>query len=369
MIEEYFDITIIGAGVSGLILANEITERTNNKVLLIEKKTKFEFDKNLCFWSIPKNFLTDFADNRWSELCVYINNKKINLSSDGIEYLRIKSSNFYRIFLNKLKKRKNFKLLLGHSIKSINSDRNRVAITIGDKNFYSKFCFDSRIEKAYENNELLQHFYGAEIEFESNVTNNSLTLMDIQDNKKEFHFMYILPLSKKKIFIESTYFSKKIFKKNKYKEDLYEYLKNKYEDKKYKINFSEFGKIPMFKFEEFNSRNHIKIGTAGNWVRQSSGYSLQNAFEYSSQIVDCILKGKNLQIKKSSFLNFLDNTFCIFLKNNPEKSALFFEKFYKKNKLINIVNFLTNKAGIIELLKIIVSLPKFELIKTVLTRK
>ena len=32
------DITIIGAGVSGLILANEITERTSKKVLLLEKK-------------------------------------------------------------------------------------------------------------------------------------------------------------------------------------------------------------------------------------------------------------------------------------------------------------------------------------------
>ena len=38
MIEQEVDITIIGAGVSGLILANEITERTNKKVLLLEKK-------------------------------------------------------------------------------------------------------------------------------------------------------------------------------------------------------------------------------------------------------------------------------------------------------------------------------------------
>ena len=53
MIEQEVDITIIGAGVSGLILANEITERTNKKVLLLEKK-KFKFDKNLCYWSIPE---------------------------------------------------------------------------------------------------------------------------------------------------------------------------------------------------------------------------------------------------------------------------------------------------------------------------
>ena len=73
MIEQEIDITIIGAGVSGLILANEITERTNKKVLLLEKKKKFKFDKNLCYWSVPKNSLTHCADNRWSKICVLIN--------------------------------------------------------------------------------------------------------------------------------------------------------------------------------------------------------------------------------------------------------------------------------------------------------
>ena len=217
--------------------------------------------------------------------------------------------------------------------------------------------------------ELWQHFYGVEVEFDSDVSNDCVTLMDIQDNKKQFHFMYILPLNKKKIFVESTYFSEKIFKKDKYKKDLNKYLSNKFNGKKYKINFNEFGIIPMFRLPKVNSKNHVKIGTAGNWIRQSTGYSLQNAFEYSGQIVDCILKNNIPEIKKNLFTNFLDETFCIFVKNNPQNTHLFFKRFYKKNKLINIVNFLTNKANIIELLKIILSLPKLELIKTVLKRK
>ena len=40
MIKRNFDIIIVGAGVSGLILADEITKRTNKKVLLLEKKKK-----------------------------------------------------------------------------------------------------------------------------------------------------------------------------------------------------------------------------------------------------------------------------------------------------------------------------------------
>ena len=369
MIEQEVDITIIGAGVSGLILANEITERTNKKVLLLEKKKKFKFDKNLCYWSIPRNSLTDCADNRWSEICVLINKNKMIYQTKGIEYLRIKSSNFYNYFLNKLNKRKNFNLLLGHSINSVKSLDNEVIIDIGRKEVKSKICFDSRIENNYSKNQLLQHFFGVEIIFKKKVSNNVLTLMDIQNNKKAFNFFYILPMGENKVFIESTYFSQNFFKKEKYKNDINKYLLKNYSGNEYKIKFDEFGIIPMYELRNLDSKNHIKIGTAGNWVRQSTGYSLQNAFENSKQIVDCIIAGKTPKIKKKYFLNFLDKTFCKFLINNPEDGILFFDNFFRKNKLKTIVNFLTNTASLLELAKIIISLPKFKLIKTAIINK
>ena len=40
-----FDIIIIGAGVSGMILADELLSRTNKKVLIIEKRKKLSYDK------------------------------------------------------------------------------------------------------------------------------------------------------------------------------------------------------------------------------------------------------------------------------------------------------------------------------------
>ena len=62
MIKRNFDIIIVGAGVSGLILADEITKRTNKKVLLLEKEKKLKFEKNLCFWNHPYNILNKSAD-------------------------------------------------------------------------------------------------------------------------------------------------------------------------------------------------------------------------------------------------------------------------------------------------------------------
>ena len=68
----------------------------------------------------------------------------------------------------------------------------------------------------------------------------------------------------------------------------------------------------MFKYQQSN-QNHIKIGLAGNWVKQSTGYSLQNSFIYSKQLVDCIIKDKHLKRKrKKVILYFRQNFFVIF---------------------------------------------------------
>ena len=130
----------------------------------------------------------------------------------------------------------------------------------------------------------------------------------------------------------------------------------------------ETGIIPMFKFQEENTNNYIKIGTAGNWVKQSTGYSLQNSFTFSRQLVDCIIEGKKPQIKKRMVYDFLDNTFCKFALKNPRGLKLFFEKFFKYNNLYSIVRFLTNSANLLEILRIIITLPKFLLIKAVLEK-
>ncbi len=367
MIKRNFDIIIVGAGVSGLILADEITKRTNKKVLLLEKEKKLKFEKNLCFWNHPYNILNKSADNKWKKVCVIIKGKKHSLNFSGIEYLRIKSKNLYNFFLSRLKKRKNFKIIMGVKIKSLKSNNNIVELNTENKIYNSQLLFDSRIDNNVEkSHRLLQHFYGVEITFKENIINkDEVILMDIQNKKNNFNFIYVLPFSQNKILVETTYFSKRTLSRSKYKQDIEMYMSRNYFGKQYKIRFCESGIIPMFRIIEKKMENCIKIGTAGNWVKQSTGYSLQNSFIYSKQIVDCIIKEKYPKIRKNNFLNFLDNTFCKFIENNPETALQFFERFFKRNSLPIIVKFLTNTANLFETLKIIISLPKISLIKSV----
>ena len=49
LIKKKFDIIIVGAGLSGLILANEISRKSKKSILIIEKKKKNWRRKELVF--------------------------------------------------------------------------------------------------------------------------------------------------------------------------------------------------------------------------------------------------------------------------------------------------------------------------------
>ena len=130
---------------------------------------------------------------------------------------------------------------------------NGVYLKINNKKIFSKILFDSRPSKieAYKH---LQHFYGIEVSSSKKVFNvNQVTLMHFQNNEKEIHFFYILPYSEKRALVETTYFSKKVYKKEKYLRDIQAYLDKEYPEIIFSYGFKEQGIIPMHEIKSNSS--------------------------------------------------------------------------------------------------------------------
>ena len=367
--DNFFDIIVIGAGLSGLVLTLELIKKTKKRILLLEKKKRFEYDKNWCFWNLPKNIFSDCYNNKWNKINVIIDGKKRTFQNPHINYLRLKSIDFYKKICTKLKRSNNCKLLMNQDIKELTNSNGHNIVSSNDDIYKSKIVFDSRPSTKKLNGELIQHFYGIELEFEKNVFDkNEMTIMDFQNFENEVHFFYILPFSKKRGLVESTYFSTNIHTKNKYLQDIKKYIKENYGNTKYKIVFSENGVIPMFDQEEKNlrSKNIIKIGTPGNWIKISTGYSFQNSFINAKKIVEDVKMGRLPEVKNKFIIKHLDLIFCEFIKMYPKDSKHFFSNFFFKNEINVIVNFLQGNPNFNELIKIILSLPKKKLLKCLL---
>ena len=366
-----FDIIIIGAGLSGLILANEISEKSKKSILIVEKKKQLGYDKNWCFWNTPQNIFTNKYDTAWDSIKIKIDNNEIIHKESNLRYLHLKSSSFFKYIIKRLAKNKKIKILNGKEINRINKYTEKNEVIIGKYKYECKFLFDSRPNPLKKKGELFQHFVGYEVVFDKSILNNKqVTLMDFQSFSNGINFMYILPFTSKKALFESTYFSQKTFSKLRYKKNVIKYLDRNFPNIKYKIYFKEQGILPMFNQNVKQKFNYFPIGIPGNWLKSSTGYSFQNCFFYSSLITESVIKDKKIRIKNKLLLSFLDEVFCNLIKKSSEDLKIFFLYFFKKNNLKLIVNFLNGNINFLQLLRVIIILPKkkiffsaFEVIK------
>ena len=179
-------------------------------------------------------------------------------------------------------------------------------------------------------------------------------------------FMYVLPFSSKEALVEFTYFTENIVEESTYDSFLEQYIKNYLNITEYKIEETEIGQIPMttFPFYKYNTKNITKIGTAGGWVKPSSGYSFKITQYKVAKIVSNLkqdkLPSEGLFKKK---YRFYDKVFLQVLKDENHKGEFIFEKFYRKNSPKTMFKFLDEASSLFEDIKVMLSLFTFSFIK------
>lgn len=156
-----------------------------------------------------------------------------------------------------------------------------------------------------------------------------------------------------------------------YDEKLEEYIKTVLKIDTYEIMESEKGMIPMtdYPFHDQNSKYITKIGTAGGWVKASSGYSFKNTEKKIDKLINNIKSGlrpsADLMNKK---FQFYDAIFLDVLEKRNDLGESLFTKLYTKNRIQEIFKFLDEETGFSEELKIMFSLYHPQFIKSFFTK-
>lgn len=370
----HFDYIIIGNGLAGLQLALELSSDTHfdqKRIALIDPSEKLVNDKTWSFWETSSSKWDALVERQWSNAQVLTTNKSIQLDLNPYHYKTIKAIDFYRYAKDILLKKDNFSFF----IEKVNHVTESDQITIvTDKNSYtSKHVFDSRIPSEFQKNDnntisIVQHFKGWIIKTKApSFDDKTITMMDYRlKDGAQTTFMYVLPFSKTEALVEFTYFTENVVDESVYDSHIKQYIQEFLQLSDYTIEDTEMGQIPMtnFAFDDYNTDGITKIGTAGGWVKPSSGYSFKHTEKKIKILIENIKSGD--RPSKGLFKNkykFYDKIFLKVLKDENHKGEWIFERFYEKNSVQTMFRFLDEDSSLLEELKIMASLFSMSFIK------
>ena len=351
-----FDYIIIGGGCAGLSLAYEleIHNKLKDKTLaIIEPRLEYKKDKSWSFWKTTDHNFEDCVKKSWKTFSINIPNKTKFLECDKLPYQSIDSGLFYEKINSRLRQNQNISFYKNISEISLNNS----------------FVFNSVPLIGSTENKLWQHFKGVEIEtIKNDFDDEIVNLMDFDCKQLDsVHFFYTLPYEKNKALVETTWLSDMNNDlEMDYDEQLKNYIENHLNIKNYKINYIEEGAIPLFYPSNINEKDKINIGTAGGMTRLSTGYAFLNIQEHSRFIRENIENIKNVkkyEIRKK--YKFLDKIFLRVLKRHPKEMPNIFFKMFN-NSPETVIKFLSNKSSMFEDLLIILKMPKWIFIKSLL---
>ncbi len=374
MIKSHFDYVIVGNGLAGLQLALALSNDDffkRKQIALIDFDYKINNDKTWSFWEKGNGKWDNIVLQSWTKSVFHTNEQTININFEEYTYKSIRALDFYKEVKSQIEKKDNVNFIIDEVIQLL--EEQKVKIICNENTYYADHVFDSRLPKEFFINKkkhtlINQHFKGFIIQTEVHAFNSEVfTMMDYRMQYKETtSFVYILPLTSKRALVEYTFFTPFTVEEKDYDSLLNKYIKEKLNIKQYDILETEMGNIPMttFPFEKYNTNKITKIGTAGGWVRGSTGYSFKHTEKKVSKIIINLKENKqpSAQLRNNRF-KFYDKIFLKVLYDENEKGPWIFKQFYKKNKIETMFRFLDEESSFKEELSIMCSLFSWSFIK------
>ena len=365
-----YDLVVIGAGLSSLMFLNRYLKKfKKHSVLILESKKNIKKDQTFCVWegpgldSIQKNFNLQ-PKKTWNKILIQNQDKNISRTISPYQYVCFDG---YETFNRLIKEHANqVEIKRNILVDKIEKKHDVFNIFCKNKLFQGHYVVDSR------NNDkdldvtsvhVKQAFVGHEIDVPKDTfSSDQATLMSFKDNSEEVEFTYILPFSSKKALIETTVFSKnpnlnRIARRHK------ELLKV-YKD--YKILRTEKAIIPMAIMKDKTENAALRIGTNAGMVRPSSGYSMRRIASWILNINIVKLNEANhkyYQYKQDKFLNWLDSIFLKVIYYYPDQGPYLFMQLFSRVNMSSLIRFLSDKPSILDLIKVLWSMPKILMIK------
>lgn len=386
--EFHTDIVIAGGGLAGLTLGVELAQRSafaGKQIVVLDRDAKQRNDRTWCFWATPSEPLPPVVHKTWSQCRFYAPDFEKKLDIDPFHYHMVRGQDFYQWAHGELARRPNIRRIQAN-IERIDATLGRVytdhGVFTGNLVFNSAFTKTRVLPAASPDypepplsaapealrrkltGHLLQHFCGWIIETETPVFDPAcMTFMDFRPQQHgETRFVYVLPFTDKRALVEFTLFSPALLARGAYDEDLRSYLSRHLNIRDFRVVETEFGVIPMtdFRFPHRQEGRVIHIGTAGGFVKASSGYAFKRTQRKIWAFVDDWARtGRpNPAVLRSPYVfRAFDSIFLRVLRNNNALGGLIFKCLFEKLPAALVFRFLDEDSTFVETLRLVSAPP------------
>ncbi|MDT0606026.1 lycopene cyclase family protein [Croceitalea rosinachiae] len=374
-----YDYIIIGAGASGLLLADAMGKNAffaKKSILIIDKATKKTNDRTWCFWEEGDGDFESILHKTWSKISFAGQELRKSYEIAPYQYKMVQGIDFYNHYLVKLEQFSNITLINDEVVSVKDNDKNAVVITKKEtyktlQVFNSVFSYE-HLKQDQKYPILQQHFLGWFVNTERPIfKKDEATFMDFSIPQKEnTRFMYVLPFSENKALVEYTLFSEKPLDKSEYEEAIKLYLEDK-NSGDYTILETEKGNIPMtcYNFQQHNSEHIFNIGTAGGWAKASTGYTFMKTNKNIKALIGHLTKGKHaIDFSAKNRFWYYDLLLLDILHRNNKLGRSIFESLFKKRSPKLIFKFLDEETSILEDVKIMMAPKPLPFIKALFQR-
>ncbi len=366
--ETVYDYAIVGAGCSGLSLAVELVHALSGdrRIAVFEPRQSYPLDRVWCFWKTTMHRFSQAIGYEWGQWKVRFNGHEVIQASSHFPYQYLPGDAFYAAALETIDRFPSADLFLQTAVTDIVENKSDVGISTNRGAFRAKVVFDGRndVNQLLNLGSLLQHYTGQKIQAHRPVFDNrTVTLMDFDVSQRHgITFVYVLPFSENEALVEPTVISHLPLETDVYIKLIRDYLNDRFGLNDYEVLFQEQGVIPMT--AELSPPNVptrlIPIGTAAGMVKGSTGYGFLPIQKWSRSIAQDIAAGRHQRLPKprSWLSTCMDRIFLSFLAEHPSEAPEVFFHLFQRVPSDRLVRFLSDRASIIDIARVIAAMPK-----------